>query len=185
MVGVVGIRGCCCNSKDNETKKTVRLSFLREQLLYDVSNYAFVAGDILDEDAEHVRHQVEDIIQPGNVDRVTRMLDLAHAECVEMLYKYADEEIPDDMPPLDDTLVEHESYDVTLRLPSSVSLSTVKLLRELIHEYMVCRVLQDWLSITYPDSSVVWEAKLEAIKDKIRAAMMSRMKAMKRKMSPF
>ena len=48
--------------------KTVTLVFRREQLLYDISNYAFVEGDIMGEDAEHARHQVKDIAEEGNVD---------------------------------------------------------------------------------------------------------------------
>ena len=68
---------CCC-----EDKKNVKLVFRREQLLYDIGNYAFVEGDLLGDDAEHIAHQVKDIVEDGNVDRVTRVLNLAHTECV-------------------------------------------------------------------------------------------------------
>lgn len=175
--------GCCCNK--TKTAKRVTLEFHRRHLLYDVTNYAFVEGEIVGEDVEHVHHQVTDITEEGNVDRVTRVLNLAHAEVVEMLYPYTKEEISDDAETLDNALVEPETYTVTMDVPGDFSMTTLKLLQQMIHEYLVCRVLQDWLSITYTESSVIWEAKLEALREKIRTALMSRMKAMRRKLKPF
>lgn len=176
---------CCCDNNKTSATKTVTLAFHRRHLLYDVANYAFVEGEIVGEDAEHVHHQVTDITEEGNVDRVTRVLNLAHAEVVELLYPYTKEEISDEGETLDDAFTEPEAYEVMLRLPGDFSKTTVELLRQLIHEYLVCRVLHDWLTITYPESSVVWEAKLEAMRDKIRTALMSRMKTLRRRLSPF
>ena len=78
--------GYCC--KKLQQTKTVTLTFKRSELLYDVENYSFVEGDIMETENEHARHQVFDIGQSGNVNRVTRVLNLTHAECVEMLYPY-------------------------------------------------------------------------------------------------
>lgn len=174
---------CCCNK--TKTTKSVGMTFYRKALLYDVTNYAFVEGEIVGEDVEHVHHQVTDITEEGNVDRVTRVLNLAHAEVVEMLYPYTKEEIADDGTTLNDKLTEPEEYVVTLKVPGDFSGTTLRLLQEMIHEYLVCRVLQDWLSITNPESAPVWEAKLEALRDKIRTSLMSRMKATRRKLKPF
>lgn len=174
---------CCCNK--TKTTKSVGMTFYRKALLYDVTNYAFVEGEIVGEDVEHVHHQVTDITEEGNVDRVTRVLNLAHAEVVEMLYPYTKEEIADDGTLLNDKLTEPEEYVVTMKVPGDFSGTTLRLLQEMIHEYLVCRVLQDWLSITNPESAPVWEAKLEALRDKIRTSLMSRMKATRRKLKPF
>lgn len=174
---------CCCNK--TKTTKSVGMTFYRKALLYDVTNYAFVEGEIVGEDVEHVHHQVTDIAEEGNVDRVTRVLNLAHAEVVEMLYPYTKEEIADDGTSLNDKLTEPEEYVVTMQVPGDFSGTTLRLLQEMIHEYLVCRVLQDWLSITNPESAPVWEAKLEALRDKIRTSLMSRMKATRRKLKPF
>ncbi|MDO4165548.1 MAG: hypothetical protein Q4D56_14380, partial [Bacteroides sp.] len=119
---------CCCGRNSDEQTKQVTLVFKREELLYDAKNYSFVEGDIKKEDDEHSRHQVFDIGESGNVDRVTRVLNLAHSECVEMLYPYTKEEIPDEQEALDDVLEEPEEYNIELALPKGFSLSTVKLL---------------------------------------------------------
>ena len=71
--------------------KTVTLTFKRSALIYDIENYAFVEGDVMHSDNEHAKHQVFDIAQDGNVDRVTRMLNLAYSECVEIMYPYTKE----------------------------------------------------------------------------------------------
>jgi len=92
-----------------ERTKTVTLTFLREQLLYDIKNLAYVEGDVLPDDAQHSKHQVQDIGEEGNVDRVTRMLDLALSRCREHLYPYT--KVPvEGGELLDDVLDETEMY---------------------------------------------------------------------------
>ena len=88
-----------CQNSQSKTK-AVTLVFKREELLYDAENYSFVEGDIMQAEDEHARHQVFDIGQDGNVDRVTRILNLVHSECVEMLFPYTKEEISDALKPL-------------------------------------------------------------------------------------
>lgn len=177
---------CCCNGRGKTQTRTATLKFLRPELVYDAENYAYVEGDIMGDENKHQKHQVMDIAQDGNVDRVTRVLNLAHAECVEMLYPYTKEEIEDgSTPELNDVLAVQEEYTIELTLPSTFSKTTVNLLANLIHEYLVCRVLQDWFSITYPDASAAWAEKLMAVKEKISTAIMSRTKSLRRRMSPF
>lgn len=56
--------------------KTVKLLFKRSELLYDIKNYAYVEGDVMQVNTEHDRHQVQDIGETGNIDRVTKCLTL-------------------------------------------------------------------------------------------------------------
>lgn len=173
----------CSNSHQN--KKSVTLTFKRSELLYDAANYSFVEGDIMKADDDHARHQVFDIAAKGNIDRVTRVLNLAHAECVEMLYPYTKEEVPEGESALDDVLHVPEEYRIVMNLPDGFSQTTVNLLQTMIHEYLVCRVLADWMSITNPSSQANWEAKFEALKTQIQTSLMSRRGKIRRKCSPF
>lgn len=177
-------QGYCCGGGQPQTK-AVTLAFKRSELLYDAENYSFVEGDIMKTDDEHARHQVFDIGQDSNIDRVTRVLNLAHAECVEMLYPYTKTEIPDNQETLNDILTAQEEYNIELALPEGFSLSTVKLLNNLIHEYLVCRVLSDWMSIVNPSSQAHWEEKLGDVKSKIQASLVSRIGKVRRKLKPF
>ena len=173
----------CGNSR--QQSKTATLTFKRTELLYDAENYSFVEGDIMKADDEHARHQVFDIAAKGNIDRVTRVLNLAHAECVEMLFPYSKEEIPEGQEAMTDVMTAPEEYHIVLNLPDGFSLTTLKLLTHLVHEYLVCRVLADWMSITNPGSQANWEEKFRELKTKIQTSLVSRTGKIRRKFKPF
>ena len=136
-------------------------------------------------DDEHARHQVFDIAAKGNIDRVTRVLNLAHAECVEMLFPYSKEEIPEGQEAMTDVMTAPEEYHIVLNLPDGFSLTTLKLLTHLVHEYLVCRVLADWMSITNPSSQANWEEKFRELKTKIQTSLVSGTGKIRRKCKPF
>lgn len=178
---------CCCPNQLSLDKKHVTLTFKRKELLYDVQNNAFVEGDIMPDEAEDAKHQVFDVAESGNVDRVTRVLNTAHSECVEMLYPYTKEEIPEGQEALDDILANEipETYTIVMELPQGFSLTTVKLLEHLIHEYLVCRALADWMSIVKPEAEAKWEKKYEALRESINRAKNNRRGTIRRKVKPF
>lgn len=173
----------CCGKEAG--RKEASLSFRRAELIYDAGNYSFVESDIMPEGDECRRHQVCDIGQAGNADRVTRVLNMAHAECVEMLYPYTKEEIPDGQEALGDVLEEPEVYEIKLSLPEGFSLTTLRMLEHLLHEYLVCRVLADWMSITNPESEGKWERKFATLRNKIKSSLVSRTGKVRRKLKPF
>lgn len=164
--------------------KTVTLTFKREALLYDIENCAYIEGDVMPEVTAHNRHQTIDIAQDGNVDRVTRILDQAFAECVEFMYPYT-KEACEKVELRDNVLSEAAEYIVNLYVDDDFSQTTVNLISKLIHEYMICRVLSEWLSITYPASQAKWEVKAEGIKDQIRTRLNARCGRVRRTQTPF
>ncbi len=174
---------CTCKRKDG--KLSVTLEFEIKEILYDITNMAWVEGDLMDSvDYNHVRHLVQDITEDGNRDRVMRIVDLAHAEANEMLYPWSREEIKDAPLTLNDEPKEEDKLDIILNVPTRTSQGTINLILKLVHEWIVCRVLQDWLSITYPESSAVWAAKIEELKEAIRNAKNRSNWITRRKMFP-
>ena len=135
-------------------------------------------------DNEHAKHQVFDIAQDGNVDRVTRMLNLAYSECVEMMYPYTKEPCNSEEEQ-NNELVEKEEYVIRLLVSDDFSKSTVTLIANLVHEYMICRVLEDWMSITNPSSQSNWGAKLDNIQEQIRGHLNARCGRVRRTQTPF
>lgn len=164
--------------------KEVTLTFSRENLLYDIKNYAFVEGYVMAEGQEPVRHMVIDIAEEGNVDRVTRMLDLAHAECVEFMSPYTKEPCADEQT-TNNNLTETPQYVIEMLVHEDFSQTTIDLLAKLIHEYMICRVLGDWFRITYPTNQSGWELKAEDIKQQIRTRLHARCGRVRRTQTPF
>lgn len=199
--------------------KTVKLLFKRSELLYDIKNYAYVEGDVMQVKTEHDRHQVQDIGETGNIDRVTKVLDLAYAESVEALFPYSKQEVEqetemDNMPTVvyDEEPAEggsdgvktptHEDdkaegktegeanaktqdYEIQLLVPDAYSKTTVTLLVRYIHEYMVCRVMADWMSITNPTSAPKWKEKEQEMLESMKEAVNFRTKRVRRTQTPF
>lgn len=164
--------------------KIVELTFTRQNLLYDIENYAFVEGDIMRTDNEHAKHQVFDIAQDGNIDRVNRILDLAHAECVEMMYPYTKVSC-EDSESVTNSPMDTYQYCITLQIPDDFSKTTIDYVSKCVHEYMTSRVLADWLSITKPSAANYWAVKAAEAKDQIRTSLNARMKRVRRTLTPF
>lgn len=146
-------------------KRLVVIILKREQLLYDIANYCYIEGDIMPEDTQHSRHMVQDVVQEGNVDRVTRILDLVHNDIIERLYPFTQHEIHH--PVVDDILRGKPVYGIILSVPGSYSQTTLNLLGKLIHELMVSLTVADWISITNPQKEETWRKKAEVMLERI------------------
>lgn len=163
---------------------TVTLNFLRSELLMDIKQAAFVEADIMKEGEGHAQHQTFDICEDGNIDRVTRVLSLAFSECVELLYPFTKD--PVDVEEVrDDQLVEDQRYILTMHVPETFSKTTVDLLEKYIHEFLICRVLADWFSITKPEAAANWKKKAAEVEESIHDAKSIRTYRIRRKCSPF
>lgn len=179
-----GRDSCVCGEAAIAKRKRVMLIFLRNQLLYDIANCAHVEGDIMEEDAQHARHQTQDLTDDGNVDRVTRVLDLVHSQVVELLYPFTKIPTEDELIMLD-ALIDKPSYVVELTVPSDFSQTTVEYLSKLIHELLVCRSLADWMSITNPAKAQSWAEKAQTAQDGVKRALAMRMGRVRRRLSPW
>ena len=172
-------------SKPIYTNK-VKLTFKREELLYDIKYLAFVEGDVMPTTDEHDRHQVMDIAEDGNIDRISRIISLVISSIREMLYPYTKLDV-DKEEQRDDTLEAPEEYTINLKVPKDFSKTTIDFLEKLIHEFIVYKVLVDWLSITDLKNSTAvqnWAAKAEDIKDEINSTLYARMRRVRRRLEP-
>lgn len=167
-----------------EYNKQVRLTFFRNELLYDIRNYAFIEGDTKKTDDEHDKHMIFDIGEKGNVDRVTRVLDLAFAHCVELCYPYSKREFGSKIA-RDDEFEVTDEYVMTLRVPDTFSQTTVEYMEKLIHELLVYMVLCDWMSLTKPESYENWLNKINFLEDEIKSTLGARNGRVRRPLNPF
>lgn len=172
-----------CFLEEKEGTLNAVLIFKRDQLLYDIKNNAFIEGSVMETESNHNRHMVQDVGEEGNVDRVTRVLDLAIARCRELLYPYTKREI--DRPALDDRLKERPTYGIVLTVPKGFSQTSLTLLERLVHEYLVCKAVSDWLSITNPPKAQTWEVKAEDALTEIRSNLNARIARTRIRPHPF
>ena len=149
-----------CGAGRGDDRIAVAVVLERDELMYDIRNYCYVEGELVPETTEHQRHQVQDVGEEGNRDRVTRILDLVHADVMERLYPFTEREIHN--PVVDDRLRGKPVYGVVMNVPKGYSQTTLNLLGKLIHELMVCLAVADWMSITNPPKEETWKRKAEA-----------------------
>lgn len=167
--------------------KQAVLAFNRSQLLYDIKNIAYVEADVMPAKEEHERHQVFDIAEDGNVDRVTRVMDLAVGKCKEILFPLT-KTVVDEVESRDDNLKETQVYYIYLSLPQSFSKTTLDYLSKLIHEFIVYTVLVDWLSITDITNESAyqkWANKLSDVITEIGRAKSTKIRRARRTQTPF
>lgn len=185
----IGCSEDCYNGEAGDSKavKNVSLVFNREQLLYDIKNYAYIEGHVWgDDNAEirHARHTLIDIGEDGNVDRVNRILGVEHTAVIEMLYPYT-KQAPTDNEEICDDMWIPEDYRIEMHIPATMSLTTLHLLSRLIHEFMVARVIYDWLSITHPEAARNWLEKAHEAEEQINTIKNSRTGVLLRRSHPF
>jgi hypothetical protein len=162
--------GCSRNcydpdAEDTKATRNVTMEFLRTELIYDIKNYAYIEGHVWGEENQHAQHTLVEIGEEGNVDRVNRILAAVYAAAVEMLYPFT-KEVPEDSEVISNRLWAPDKYLITLSVPITMSKTTLHLLSRLIHEFMVARVIHDWLSITHPEAAKNWLDKaLEAVEE--------------------
>ena len=164
--------------------KSISIKFGREELIYDITNLAYVEGDILPEDAQYIRNQIIEINEKGNRDRVSRVLNMAYAVLDQILSTFTKQAVVDGAA-LDNQLTEPAEYVFNMNVPDAFTEQGHKLLQELINEYFVAAVLYDWLKIHNPKSAEKWRIRLEELTILIKTAMNARGGITRRKMSPF
>ena len=165
-------------------RRTVELSFDSAGLLYDAANCAYVEGEILPEESpSHVRHIVQDLAEGGNADRAWRVLSIAHARAVELLYPYTKREVATMR--LDDRAGRPAAWHIAMTVPEGFSQTTLDYLVKLVHDWLVCCVVHDWLSITHPEKASVWKAKSSELEEEIRGAVNMMRGVIRRKLHPF
>lgn len=160
----------------------MQLRFTTTELLYDIKNYSYVEGDIMSNDNIRAKHHTQDIGGEGNINRVYRILQLAHAEVVEMLYPFS-RSAADNNKIYSNDLVTPSAFEVGITVPSNYSETSVLLLKEAIHEYMVCRVVEDWMSIVNPAKRDTWTYKVQDARDNIKKALAKRVGLLRRGMT--
>lgn len=185
----IGCSEDCYNNDapDNRATKKVTLVFHRAQLLYDIKNYAYIEGHVWGEDTpeiRHARHTLIEIGEEGNVDRVNRILGVVHDTAVEMLYPYTKQEPVDDEV-ICDCMWTPTEYKIIMQVPVTMSRTTPHLLNKLIHEFMVARVIYDWLSITHPEAARNWLDKALEAEREINSVKNSRTGVTRRPSHPF
>lgn len=163
--------------------KRATLRFERQELLDDIKGLAYIEGDTMQQvDDEHAKHQVYDVCEPGNVELITRNMNTTFAKCVELCYPYAAIAVRPRTGRTNE--LEADDYVMNLKLPETFSETTITLLESLIHDILVARAMEKWMSLTKKESVARWREEAERIEPEIKLALNSRSRCFTRKMFP-
>lgn len=159
---------CCCKGH------RVMMELQKKELVYDVANTTYTFADALSVEDVHEKHNIMDVAQEGNRDKLARILDEAVEDCREVLYSlgkghvdgswYETNEWEDCVgSPTND----EESYYLKMFAPRSFSPSSLHTLTVYAHNYIVNKSVSDWLAIVYPKGAEQFLVLAEEKKDKL------------------
>lgn len=135
----------------------------KKALLYDISNLAYTIADLGD-NTRHSLHQVRDICEDGNIDRVNAVLALTFSKVLALLGGKPC------LHPHKINMDRGKTVTTDFVIPLKKYVKNKYLLtpeiemnfKETVREYLVCCVLADWLDITLPEAADVWRFRAEA-----------------------
>ncbi len=157
----------------NKKDKLLILEFKRQELVYEIGNLGYIIRDSSKRDTPDEYKNVADINANGNTDRISRLLDLAYADVMRILSAYVDHKVDFDAYG-NDIQQDPDSYFVMITLKHEMPGTTENLLRIYIHEFMVAKVMSEWLSVVAPDKAGAWIDKVQTMETNIKGSMSAR-----------
>ena len=155
----------------------VMIELLKKELVYDIKNTAYTYADSISVADPHLIHNIYDVGEDGNRDKLARILDSAIEDCREMLFRYTKMEMLGggfDSNEWEECIGsptnDEDAYYLAMRMPSGFSKTSVHTMMVYIHDYIVNQCLYEWLMIVYPDGADRFWALAEDKKQKIKDA---------------
>lgn len=164
----------CCNKGYK-----VMVELTKDELVYDIKNTAFAFADSVQTDSAdpHALHNVFDIAEDGNRDKLARILDSAVEDCREMLFRYTKVEMTGggfDSNEWEECVGapcnDEDAYYLAMRMPMGFSKTSVHTMTVYIHDYIVNQALYEWLMVVYPSGADRFWALAEEKRKKIKEA---------------
>lgn len=149
----------------------------KKELVYDVANTTYSFADALSVEDVHEKHNIMDVAERGNRDKLARIMDEAVEDCREVLYNlgkgyvggswYETNEWEDCV---GSPVNEDEAYYLQMYAPSSFSSNSLHTLTIYAHNYIVNKSVADWLMVVYPKGAEQFRALAEDTKNKLLRA---------------
>jgi hypothetical protein len=168
----------------NDKDRLFILELKRQELLYEIGNNGYIIRDSVKRETPDEGKNIADINASGNADRISRLLDLAYADVMRMLSAHVDHRVDTDAYG-NDIQQDPDSYFVMITLKHDMPGTTENLLRIYIHEFMVAKVMGEWLSVVAPEQAAVWANKAQTMETNITVAMSARKSITRIKPSPW
>lgn len=157
----------------------VMIELLKKELVYDIKNTAYTYADSISSSVAdpHLIHNIYDVGEDGNRDKLARILDSAIEDCRELLFRYTKMEMlgggfdsNEWEECIGSSTNDEDAYYLAMRTPSGFSKTSVHTMTVYIHDYIVNQSLYEWLMIVYPGGADRFWALAEDKKQKMKDA---------------
>ena len=147
----------------------------KQELVYDIKNTAYIYADAQTkkDDDPHTLHNIFDVAEAGNMDRLARILDSAVEDCREMLYRFCKIDMYGggfDTNEWEECIGspanDEEVYYLVMVMPRDFSATSVHTLAVYIHDFIVYQSLYEWMILVYPDGAEQFQLLAEEKKQK-------------------
>lgn len=156
---------------------TTRLTFNIKALHHEIAGIAYVTADVLlQADNHHALHQTFDICEDENALRIDRLLNLAFSEAAHALAPILLTFRP--------FRAGGEGCASFTFATGTVSSPVLLRIKETVREFLICRALHGWLSVTLPGSAQKWNDRAQLLLAALRALPSGR-HTVTRRPSPF
>lgn len=135
-------------------RKHAEIFILSREVLDDIKSAAWLESELHPEIDLHRRHEMADICEPGNIEKVWRILGLCDAEVRMTLRKML---LSGECRRHQNDLVNPEIRRYIIKDPPAAN--AVAFLKEKIHEYFVASVMTDRTAVIIPEALLPWEER--------------------------
>lgn len=151
----------------------------KSELVYDIKNTAYSFADSISSNVKdsHELHNVYDVAEDGNRDRLARILDSSVEDCVDLLFRFTKNQMNGggfDSNEWEECVGsptnEEDAYYLAMVVPEDFSKTSVHSMTVYIHDYIVYQSLYEWMVLVYPDGADRFKLLAEEKKQKIKDA---------------
>lgn len=139
------------------------LTVISKEVLDDVRSAAWLESELHPDLNRHRRHEMADICEPDNIERVWRVLALCETQVRIALARILSHGLQTRQ---DNVLLRPAKWDFHFKFPLSASVSGY--IREMIHEYMVASVIADRALTIIPDAASAWRVRMDNMLSALR-----------------
>lgn len=168
-----------CIFKCKEGYKGI-LELDKKELVYDIKNTAFIFAHSLSEEVSDVaKHNVYEVGEEGNRDKVARLLDEAVEDCREMLFMLTrvhctSHDLVEDSDAWEKCVGapknEMDCYYLYMIFPYLASHTTLHTLAVYVHNYIVNKVMYQWMLLAYPSGAENFAVMVSDLEERIKKA---------------
>lgn len=163
-------------------EETATITILSREVLDDIRSAAWLESETHPDSNLHQRHEMADICERDNIERVWRLLGVCDSEVrltLRKMLKLRDDKIQQN------DLIRTDSWVYEFR--SCLLPNVAAYLKEKIHEFMVASVMSDRMKVFLPAAANSWTARRKEAIDEIfgAAGIPTEYKPVRRPLLPF